>query len=80
MPSAMSSASEPVGMVRHRHVHRVLAQFHDGAFAVLLLDLLERDLQHLVAVHAIPLPIPARPGGGASERIRRTFEHGSGRV
>src|SRR6266480_1904730 len=61
----------------HPHVHGVLAQFHHGSLAVLLLDLLERDLQHLLAVHAIPLPTPAHPGGGASERTRRTFEHGS---
>ena len=61
----------------HPHVHGVLAQLHHGAFAVLLLDLLKRDLQHLLAVHAIPLPTPAHPGGGASERTRRTFEHGS---
>jgi hypothetical protein len=64
----------------HPHVHGVLAQFHHGAFAVLLLDLLKRDLQHLLAVHAIPLPTPAHPGGGASERTRRTFEDGSDRV
>ena len=43
-------------------------------------DLLERDLQHLVPIHAIPLPIPAHPGGGADERVSRTFEHPSDRV
>ena len=60
-PSAMSSASDPVGMVVIADVHRVLAESHDGALAVLLLDLLERDLQHLVAIHAILLLIPGPP-------------------
>ena len=64
----------------HRDVHRVLAQPHDGAPAVLLLDLLERDVQHLVAIHASLLLITARPGGGSSEHIRLAFEHRSGRV
>jgi hypothetical protein len=64
----------------HLHVHRVLAELHDGAPAVLLLDLLERDLQDLVAIHAIPLPIAAHPGGGSSERILLAFEHRSDRV
>ncbi len=38
--------------------HRVLPQAHDRALAVLLLDLLERDLQHLVSFHFSDLPIP----------------------
>ena len=79
-PSAMSSASEPVGMVVIPTLGGVLAQLHDGAFAVLLLDLLERDLQHLVAVHAILLPIPAHPGGGPGERSVRASGDASGRV
>ncbi len=59
----------------HRDVHGVLAQPHDGAPSVLLLDLLERDVQHLVAIHASLLLITAHPGGGSSERFGLTVEH-----
>ena len=36
---------------RDPHAHRVLAELHDRALAELLLDLRERDVQHLVPVH-----------------------------
>ena len=39
-PSAMSSASDPVGMTVMPGSRRVLAQLHDRALAELLLDLL----------------------------------------
>jgi hypothetical protein len=64
----------------HLDVHRVFAELHNGSAAVLLLDLLERDLQDLVAVHAIPLPFAAHPGGGSSERTCLTFQHPRSRV
>ena len=50
MPSARSSASAPVGMAATPDV-AVLAQAHDGALAVLLLDLAERHLEGLVSFH-----------------------------
>ena len=43
--------------------HGVLAQLHDGALAELLLDLLERDVEHLVAVHRALLVGPCPSGG-----------------
>jgi hypothetical protein len=39
----------------------VLAELHHGALAVLLLDLLQGDVQDLVAVHAILLRVPTPP-------------------
>ena len=62
-PSAMSSAIDPVGMTRDPGAHRVLAELHDGALTELLLDLLERDVEHLVAVHRALLPTRGPPGG-----------------
>ena len=43
--------------------HRVLAQLHDGALAELLLDLLQRDVEHLVPVHPRSLLLTPRPAG-----------------
>ena len=60
--------------------HGVLAEPHDGALAVLLLDLLERDLQHLLAIHAVLLLPLAHPRGGSGEHAWLTGEHASGRV
>ena len=71
-PSAMSSAIDPVGMTDDAGAHRVLAELHHGALAELLLDLLERDVEHLVAVHPRGLlPTPAHPGGGPGELLVR---------
>ena len=56
----------PGGDDRHAGSHRVLAELHDGALAELLLDLLERDVEHLVAVHPallLPGPLAPRPTG-----------------
>ena len=60
--------------------HRVLAELHHGALAELLLDLLERDVEHLVAVHAALLPTQAHPGGGPGELTIRCETKTSVRV
>ncbi len=41
----------PCGDHRYPGSRRVLTELHHGALAELLLDLLERDVEHLVAVH-----------------------------
>ena len=43
--------------------HRVLAELHDRALAELLLDLLQRDVEHLVAIHRLVLLLPSRLAG-----------------
>ena len=56
----------PRGDHRHAGPRRVLPELHDGALAELLLDLLERDVEHLVAVHPgllLPGPLAPRPTG-----------------
>src|SRR5439155_16783679 len=59
--------------------HRMLAELHDCALAELLLDLLEGDVQHLLAIHArsllltSPPPVEGRSGAllfGATNRSR----------
>ena len=55
---------------RDAGTHRVLPELHHGALAVLLLDLRERDVEHLVPVHRSLLSSPpgTRPAG--RERAR----------
>ena len=50
---------------RDAGTHRVLPELHHGALAVLLLDLRERDVEHLVPVHRSLLSSPpgTRPAG-----------------
>ena len=43
--------------------HRVLAELHHRALAELLLDLLERDVEHLLAIHRLVLLVPSRLAG-----------------
>ena len=43
--------------------HRVFAELHDGALAELLLDLLERDVKHLVSIHPRILLVTSRLAG-----------------
>ena len=62
----------------------VLAELHDGAFAELLLDLLERDVEHLVAIHPgllLPGPSP-RPTGEEvpCELVCAWTAHATGRL
>ena len=42
---------------------RMVPQLHDGALAELLLDLLERDVEHLVAIHRSLLLTHGPPSG-----------------
>ena len=54
--------------------HGVLAQLHDGALTELLLDLLERDVEHLVAVHRALLVDPCSSGGEVPVERRSLME------
>jgi hypothetical protein len=63
----------------------MLAELHDGAFAELLLDLLERHVEHLVAIHPgllLPGPSAPRPTGEEvpCELICAWTVHATGRV
>ena len=78
-----TSAHVPIVTPAH-HDFRHIRALKEGPFirerSLSHFNQLERDLQHLVAVHAILLPIPAQPRGGAGERCRLTGEDASCRV